>query len=172
MLKSAALLLDGDARTQDMVIEDLYSLVRGIELDAVVPSTIRDQFDIARHAFIYSWFVYEFTMLAERQCYAVLEMALRQRLYPEVQPNATKSPGLGKLIQTAVARGILRREDFTISGAGGPVCGLNFLRQSRNHLEHGNINLLPQFALMVMQKCAEVINRLFSSQSRDTKPHE
>lgn len=169
MLKSAASLLRGDPRTPDMTIEDLYGMVQNIELSAAVPSAIRDQFDIARHAFTYSWFVYEFTMLAERQCYAVLEMALRQQLCPEAQPNATKSPGLGKLIQTAATRGILRREDFAMTGGGGTICGLDFLRQSRNHLEHGNINLLPQFSLMVLRMCADVINRLFAPQTAAEK---
>jgi len=33
---------------------------------------------------------------------------------------------------------------------------------ARNHLAHGNINLLPQYALMTVQLTADVLNKLFS----------
>jgi hypothetical protein len=67
MLKQAASLLCADPRTQDMDIEDLHNMVRSIELNEAVPAAMRDQFDTARNVFVYSWFVYEFTMLAEQQ---------------------------------------------------------------------------------------------------------
>ncbi len=63
-----------------MRIDDLRNLVAGIELSARVPATIKEQFDIARNAFVYSWFVYEFATLAEQQCFTTLETALRHRL--------------------------------------------------------------------------------------------
>jgi len=151
MLKPAASLMHADPRTKGMSIEDLHSTVRTIKLNEAVPATIRDQFDIARNAFVYSWFVYEFTMLAEQQCYFVLEMALRRRLDADAKPNTTKSPGLTKLLKTATERSYLLRSDFEVpsmSGTGGTNCQLDYIPISRNHLAHGNINLLPQYALM------------------------
>jgi hypothetical protein len=164
MLKSKASLLSADPRNQGMGIEDLYGMIEGIELNKTVPVAIRDQFDTARNAFAYSWFVYEFTMLAEQQCYFVLEMALRHRLNPEAKPNTTKSLGLAKLIKAAADRGYLLRRDFEVpsmSGAGGVHCQLDDIPIARNHLAHGNINLLPQYALMRIELTAEVLNKLF-----------
>lgn len=148
-----------------MTIDDLHSMVRGIELNDAVPAGIREQFDTARNVFAYAWFVYEFTMLAEQHCYFVLEMALRQRLNQTAAPNTTKSPGLAKLLKAATKRGLLRRDDFAMqlmSGIGGSSCQLDFIPIARNHLAHGNINLLPQYALMQIELTARILNKLFS----------
>jgi hypothetical protein len=90
MLKPSASLLESDARFRDFVfqsaatgeirpmqIDDLRGMMASIELSQHVPATIREQFDIARNAFVYSWFVYEFATLAEQHCYSVVERALR-----------------------------------------------------------------------------------------------
>jgi hypothetical protein len=87
MLKSSESLLDSDPRHRDQIVidavtgncrpmrlQDFRDMVAPIALDTNVPSTICEQFDIARNAFVYSWFVYEFATLAEQQCYATLEM--------------------------------------------------------------------------------------------------
>ena len=89
MLKTKALLLEPDPRNdlvivdvatgaqRPMRIDDLHSLVENIELSSSVPPAICHQFDVARHAFIYSWFEYELVTLAEAHSYAALEAALR-----------------------------------------------------------------------------------------------
>ncbi len=164
MFKPAHSLLQPDPRNTGMRVEDLHGMVRTIELSNNVPTAIRDQFDTARNAFAYSWFVYEFTMVAEQQCYFVMEMALRLRLGP-IDDKHGKSPGLTKLLKAATDRGLLRRDDFampSMSGAGGTQCRLDIIPFSRNHLAHGNINLLPQYALMQIELTAEVLNKLFS----------
>ena len=159
-------LMRADLRNQDMSIEDSRSMVQGIKLNENVPLLIRDQFDIARNAFAYSWFVYEFTMLAEQQCYFVLEMALRQYLNPQTLPNTTKSPALFNLLKAATDCGYLSRSDFEVpsmSGTGGIRCQLDDISISRNHLAHGNINLFPQYALMQIELIAKILNKLFVS---------
>lgn len=148
-----------------MCIDDLRTMVSSIELTQQVPAAIREQFDVARNAFVYSWFVYEFATLAEQQCFAILEMALRQRLDPAAPANTTRSPGLDSLLKTAVKRGWLRRDDFlmpSISGSGGAMCSLDLIPMFRNHLMHGNIHHLPQGTPHVMRLCADVMNRLFT----------
>jgi hypothetical protein len=177
MFKPAASLLEPDVRFRDMVVhdantgdqramrmDDLRSMVASIELAQHVPVAIRERFDLARNAFVYSWFVYEFAALAEQQCYAILEMALRHRLDPGASPNTTRSPGLDSLLKTAVKREWLRREDFllpSVSGSGGTTCLLDFIPLSRNHLLHGNIQLDRKAP--VMRLCADVMNRLFAN---------
>jgi hypothetical protein len=178
MFKHAASLLEPDARFSDSVvhdaktgelramrIDDLRGMVASIELTQHVPAAIREQFDVARNAFVYSWFVYEFATLAEQQCFAILEMALRHRLDPAASPNTTRSPGLGSLLKTAVEQGWLRREDFivpSVSGSDSAMCLLDFIPRSRNHLMHGNVQLLPQGTPDAMRLCTDVINGLFS----------
>jgi hypothetical protein len=177
MLKAADALLEADPRYRDCIFEsaatgerrplcinDMRAMVAGIELGSHVPAEIREQFDTARNAFVYSWFVYELATLGEQQCFATLEMALRRRHQPAASPNTTRSPGLDKLLKLAVKERWLRREDFAMpsfSGEGDPACSLDIIPMLRNHLMHGNISLLPQGTPTLLRLCAEVMNRLF-----------
>jgi hypothetical protein len=156
-----------------MCLQDFRDMVAPIALDTSVPFAIREQFDIARNAFVYSWFIYEFATLAEQQCYATLEMALRHRLDPTALPNTSRSPGLAKLLKISTERGWLRREDFlmpAISGVGGEMCSLDLIPVLRNHVMHGNIQLLPQGTPDLLKLCAEVMNRLFGALPNGSKP--
>lgn len=178
MLKSTNALLEPDPRFRDFVFRDgtmgetrpmgmeaLRNMVANIGLSPRIPAAIREQFDIARNAFVYSWFVYEFATLAEQQCYATLEMALRHRLDPGAAANTTRSPGLHKLLKSAVEHGWLRREDFlvpAVPGASEPLCLLDFIAPSRNHVMHGNVQLLPQGTPDMMRLCADVMDKLFA----------
>lgn len=178
MLKSPESLLESDPRYRDhavldaltgerrpICLQDMRSMVAPIQLTPGVPPSIREQFDIARNAFVYSWFVYEFATLAEQQGYAVLEMALRHRLDPAAPPNTTRSPGLAKLLKTAITRGWLSEADFqipSISGAGGTMCSLDLIPLFRNHVMHGNIQLMPQGTPEVLRLCADIMNKLFA----------
>jgi hypothetical protein len=177
MLKPADAFLEPDPRFRDFVfrdgttgesrpmcMDDLRNMVAKIELSARIPAAIREQFDVARNAFIYSWVVYEFATLAEQQCYATLEMALRHGLDPGAATNTTRSPGLRKRLKSAVELGRLRREDFLVPPAGGSeaLCLLDFIAPSRNHVMHGNIQLLPQGTPDMMRLRADVMDRLFA----------
>jgi hypothetical protein len=178
MLKPTEALLECDPRFRDMVklspetgesrpmcMEDLWGLVESVELHVSVPQSIRDQFDIARNAFVYSWFVYEFASLAEKHSFTVLEMALRRRTHPEESPDTSRSPGLRSLLDAAKENGWLRAADFempSISGSDGTMSRLDLLLQFRNHALHGNVHLLPQETPTVLGLCAEVINKLFA----------
>jgi hypothetical protein len=161
MLKPSNALLESDVRFRDLVfqsaetggvrpmrVDDLRNMVAATELAQHVPAAIRDQFDVARNAFVYSWFVYEFATLAEQQCFAILEMALRQRLDPVAPPNTTRSPGLNSLLKTAVQRGWLRREDFlvpSVSGSGDSTCLAAYIER-RKRLWAQIINDNPSYS--------------------------
>jgi hypothetical protein len=149
---------------RSMGIEDLRSLVEHVTLDEAVPKDVREQFDIARNAFVYSWFVYDFATLAEKQGFAVLEMALRRRANPDEASNPSKGAGLAKLLKKAKQNGWLRTDNFvmpSVSGLGGTMSRLDLLLEFRNHAMHGNVHLLPQETPTVLALCAEVINALF-----------
>ena len=179
MLKPSASLLECNSRHSDQVLldpvtgkhrplclQDLRDMIAPIALNSGVPPTIKDQFDIGRNASVYSWFVYEFATLAEQQCYATLEMALRHRIDPDALPNTLRSPGLANLLKTATKRGWLRREDFlgpSMSGSGDAMCSLDLIPNLRNHVMHGNVQLMPFGTPNIMRLCADVINGLFAA---------
>ncbi|MFG6433918.1 hypothetical protein, partial [Roseateles sp. LYH14W] len=110
--------------------KDRYELIAEFGLSAQVPEVIRVQFDTARNAYLYAWFVYRFHVVAEHQALATLELALRTRLtsagvldangkYPVTVPP--KAPGgpprterkkamLRDLLRLAVDAGLLRND--------------------------------------------------------------
>jgi hypothetical protein len=116
----------------------------------------------------YSWFVYEFTTLAELAGYTVLELALRRRIDP-APPNTSRSPGLSRLLQRATEMGHLKRSDFEVSSLSGSeemICQLDLIPMLRNHVAHGNVHLLPQGAIVSLQLCRDVIEKLYETAQR------
>ncbi|UVO30751.1 hypothetical protein [Bradyrhizobium arachidis] len=74
MLKPISSILDADMRfrnladpsgTRSMSVADLHAMIEPIQLSDTVPEETRREFDTARNAFVYAWFVYEFATLAE-----------------------------------------------------------------------------------------------------------
>jgi hypothetical protein len=139
----------------------LYSEVSPVELSSAVPPEVRYQFDVARNAYLHSWFVYDFAILAEQHSYIVLEMALRHRAKSEgLRSNSNLKPYL----QLAIKRRWLRKEELDIPGVAGsrPMSFLNEIPRLRDRLSHGNVHLSPEFTLMMIRKCAELINKLYA----------
>jgi len=60
--------------------EDRHEQIAAVELHGGVPEGIRVQFDTARNAYLYAWFVYRFHVVAEQLAFSTLELALRTRL--------------------------------------------------------------------------------------------
>jgi len=60
--------------------KDRYELIEALGLSEQVPEEVRVQFDTARNAYLYAWFVYRFHVVAEHHALATLELALRTRL--------------------------------------------------------------------------------------------
>jgi hypothetical protein len=89
---------------EPVTFEQHYEEVEAITLSAAAPLEVIDAFDRARNAFLYSWFVYELSSLAEMQAYATLEMALRMRFKIPAGKNA---PGLNGLLGKAISQGVI-----------------------------------------------------------------
>lgn len=176
MLKQPDAILKPDKRFDNMVggvddsghirlmsINDLYDQVRELELSISLPDDIIEQFDKARHAFIYSWFAYDLVSLAEQQGYQVVEMALREKL---PLSERKKHRGFRKLIDYAVKNRWLSRADFDIYDAHGQkLCCLDVMIDFRNELAHGSRNLFPLGSLEMLRLCAKVLNNLFNNRS-------
>jgi hypothetical protein len=124
--------------TRPMDITDLHRMVSPLQLGAFVPHDIREQFDKARNAFLYSWFAYDLATLAEQQTYAVVEMALRERLTADKLAVPSRS-GLAKLLKAAISRGWLIPAEFDTGG----INLLDVLPILRNELTHGSTHLMP-----------------------------
>lgn len=146
--------------------EDLHNEVCAIELSSLIPTEIRYQFDVARNAYLYSWFVYDLVILAEQQTYIVLEMALKHRMRSERLRDKSLKPSL----QLAIKRGWLSAKDFEIPGSATarPMSFVDELPKLRDRLLHGTVHLYPEFTLMIMCKCAELLNKLFPERSNGT----
>lgn len=157
---------DNTGAIRMMSIIDLYSLMQPLEPDVNVPADIREQFDKARHAFVYSWFAYDLVSLAEQQGYQTLELALREKL-PEAERKKAleKRWGLGKLLDRAVAQRWLTRAEFEAPPQypGGPkICFLDVIAMVRNELAHGSRSLSPSGSLEMLRLRVEILNRLYS----------
>jgi hypothetical protein len=164
--------IDETGAIRMMSITDLYALVEPLQLNPAVPADIHEQFDKARHAFIYSWFAYDLVSLAEQQGYQTLELALREKLPTAERKKADENQwGLKKLLERAVAHRWLVRADFEVPSQypGGPkICFLDVIAMMRNELAHGSRNLFPNGSLEMLKLCVEILNRLYPIETNKT----
>jgi hypothetical protein len=171
MLKPASEIFEPDPRNANGVIfdpmtgflrpavaADFHALVASIEVSAAAPAVVRQQFDLARNAFVYSWFVYELAALAVNQAYAVVEMAPREKARLMTGKDTAKR-GLRALIQESEKCGWLRRADF--GDPTGRIHPLDAIVWLRNELAHGSDRLMPIGSRDMISFCAEIIDRLF-----------
>jgi hypothetical protein len=107
----AHLIMHTEKGERAFALADLHERLASWPLSSAVPETVKVQFETAKNAMLYAWFVFEFQSLAEMQAYAALELALRMRL-----GNPTRSPGkaskpkpltLFNLVSQAVAAGLI-----------------------------------------------------------------
>ncbi|MGH6795529.1 MAG: hypothetical protein ACREDD_13960 [Methylocella sp.] len=134
-------------------VADWHSPIAKIELAPNVPQRIREEFDKARNAFLYSWFSYELASLAELQGLATLEMAIRERL-KERDPGFSPPQGLKMLLHAAQTRGLLKNIDHAF---------IDFLRMQRNEIAHGSSYLFPQASFDMIKYCAELLSALYAA---------
>lgn len=98
-------------------LRDLHEAISALTLNPNVPTEIVIQFETAKNLYLYSWFVYRFFPIAEKQALACLEFALREKFTPELEAaeNSKKprKPGLKFLLKYARDKGHLRNEYFS-----------------------------------------------------------
>jgi hypothetical protein len=137
-------------------LEDLHADMLSLELHGSVPVEVRWQFDTARHAFVYSWFCYDLVTLAEQHAYGALENGLRLRA--QAANVSLKGNGLKVLLTCACENGWLNEAEFEVPGMPNR---LDMVRVARNHVSHGQPQLLLPFSLEMMRICAEILNKLY-----------
>jgi len=101
--------------SRQIELADHHEQISAYVLHAGVPQEIVLQFETARNVYLYAWFVYRFYPVAEHQCLACLELALRERLKEEIRTGKIKEkrPTLYPLLKYAVDNGLVRNEGFS-----------------------------------------------------------
>lgn len=109
--------------TRPMALADPHQLISAYVLHAGVPPEIALQFETARNVYLYAWFVYRFYPVADHQCLACLELALRERLKEEIRTGKIKDkrPALRVLLKYAVDNGLVRNEGFSVWQKRGEI---------------------------------------------------
>ena len=85
--------------------------VAAIEMSDQVPESIRQEFDTVRNLYLYSWYVYEFTVPAILYAHALIEKAIKERCSRSPMP-LENIKGLKKLLKLCIAEGWLTNADF------------------------------------------------------------
>ena len=80
-------------------LEDHHRRFASVTLNKSVPEEVKSAFAVAANLYVYSWFVYAFGSVAELQCLATLEFALRIR-----SGDRKNGPGLKKYLRDAIAK--------------------------------------------------------------------
>jgi hypothetical protein len=148
---------------QPMTLADHHATIEAIQLTAVTPQNVRTVFERARCAYLYAWFAYELTTLAQAQACSALELALYDHLkarYPDKEFSS-----LNACLEKCIADGDF---DGLQIGAAEPPHNrqrLAALRQllvsTRNEIAHGSeMVLMPGTAADVIRCCASLISHL------------
>ncbi|MEX0733355.1 MAG: GIY-YIG nuclease family protein [Steroidobacteraceae bacterium] len=109
-----------DARQSNLAtsLEELHAGLSALVLHDTVPLGVRQLFETAKNARLYTYFVYRFHQVAEMLAYQTLERALRERwnrefgFFPTIDDSKIRFPGLSELLQMAVDRGWIRKSGF------------------------------------------------------------
>ena len=181
-----------EAGQHPITLEDRYAEISPIKVSDGPPETIRDEFDTVRNLYLYSWYVYDFTVPAILYAHALIEKAIKEKC--DISGVSRKEhKGLRKLLELAIDQGWLTNAAFPfaleqtraeiVSNAIDPeptmfrttprylpddtdYCMLlaKLLPKIRNMGAHGDTSLsFPATALREIQVCACIINALFPS---------
>jgi len=135
-----------------ITLDEHHASVEVLRLSDRAPSDVVIAFDLARNAFLYSWFSYDLLMVSAPQALSTLEMALRHRLL------ATRA----KPVNLATMIDMARTAGYLPPLAKNTLDPLHVLRQIRNDLMHGSNNQFdPNMTLAILEKTAGTINTLY-----------
>ncbi len=163
-------------------LEYLHTFAAGLTLNSTVPDGVQNQFSIARHALIYSWFCYPLNSAAEMYGLLAVENALllKATTASESICKGARDPTLSPLLRLAIQRRWLTDAGFDLVDVktievpdairkqypdipnDQRFCYslLAWLPSIRNHLAHGTYVLRPGPSHVLQRDC-ELINQLF-----------
>lgn len=131
-----------------MGFKDHYGMAAEISLTSATPDDVRNMFDRARHTYVFAWFDYELTVVADQYALATLEGALRG-YFGETE---TLRPLLERAVEAGVVPKYLHNGHETAS----------YLARLRNHWAHGNNGFgTPGMSATTLAMCADVIRCLY-----------
>ena len=181
-------------------IEEHYRDVAAIRLSGRVPAAIRHEFDTVRNLYLYSWYVYDFTVATDLYAYALMEKIVKEKCLRADVP-LRGNEGLKKLLKLCIRQGWLTNADFDRAvalarnelafpaGESEPpalrstpryrpsdtdYCEhlAESLPQIRNMGAHGESGLsLPASALRTIEICSCIANALFRDRGRTAEPY-
>lgn len=190
-LKPLAQVLVPDERWQyfNRTLADHHALIASVELNTSVPDKVRQQFENARHAWLYAYYAYGLLSVAMLAVHVACESAIKARAVAEGLPRA-KSKNLSSLLDEALDRAWLQDDGFAATANGeanwneqrefllsigqadiGPWQEpedtqhhtrhvLAAIRQLRNTMAHGEAILMPNL-WATFRAAADFINQLF-----------
>lgn len=206
-LKQLNEIFDADPRSASFVrfdaigrhpktIEDHYEDIAAIRLSEGVPPAIRDEFDTIRNLYLYSWYVYDFSVAADQYAYALIEKTIKEKCRCSELP-LKGSEGLKTLLKLSIRNGWLTNAAFDfiteltateivpdVSGTEPPslvttpryrpsdtdYCEslVESLPYLRNKVAHGDAGLgFPSSTLGTIRICACIANALFPNSRHD-----
>lgn len=160
----AAMIWGNDGRP--ITCEEHYRAVAGVAIRSAVSGPVRTTFERARSAFLYAWFDYELTTLAQGQACGALELALRAHLKARYPDKTFAS--LNTCLEKAIADGDFDDLRFRLGDLPHDVGDLTNLRMLlvgiRNEVGHGSDMVMPPaHALDILIFCAGMIDHLQGS---------
>lgn len=111
-LKTLNEVLEPDTRMSSFstTLESDHEKLSQMVLSQKVPEDVRSYFETIKNLCLYGRFVYAFYQVAEWLTYPLMELALRERLYPKKKGRA---PGFRTLLKRAIERGLIKEESFS-----------------------------------------------------------
>ncbi len=100
---------DKSGQQRHVELKDHISDIAQFKLGSSVPEGILDLFITAQNLYIYSWYHYPLRVVAEFHVLTVLELALKERLFPDKR-SRPKRTSLHKLFSCAIEEGYLVNE--------------------------------------------------------------
>ena len=176
-----------------ITLEEYYQEVASIKLHESVSDLVKEQFEVAKNAALYAWFVWDFFDLAAHKALDCFELSLKD-LLGKAEKDGLELDGLdlnkatlSPLIDKAVELHILKEERKESQNCRLENCNLvgrnirscqkgfgcpsksftlaSYLLWLRNHFSHGYRWTQGVNALDdVLQKCAELISVMYAGE--------